>query len=756
MICHPYSLVLVVSAIFLSPLFAYSQEKELSPAEEVAASDAKIKPEDRTHWSYLPIRNPQLPEVERGDWGRNPIDRFVLARLEAKDWQPSQPAKPLALLRRVYLDVIGIPPTLEEQELFLADTSSDALDRIVDRLLARPGYGERWGRHWLDVVRYAETNGYERDATKPMVWRYRDYVIRSLNKDKPYDRFVLEQLAGDELEDATTETVLATGFNRLGPWDDEPADPKQDRFDQLDDLVRTTSRAFLGLTLGCARCHDHKFDALTAVDYYRMVAVFNPLQRSRGGRREESQPAAPHAVLAEINRIKREIGNRQTQIDQLRSDLRAKYLETNPDLLPEKVISAFQTEENKRSETQKRLVSQFGTAMEEEIAASMSKQIQATLKRLDQEIAELQPQVPTPVTGYFMHERSPQPPHTHLLRRGNATSPGPLLKPGVPTVLVSAQPEFLMPSQYTSRRRLSLARWLVSPKNPLTARVIVNRVWFYHFGQGIVQTPSDFGVLGTEPTHPELLDWLAHWFVHEADWSLKKLHRLILTSSTYRMSKQSHPEYRKFDPENELFWRFPFRRLEVEAIRDSMLAVSGQLNRKMYGPSMYPSVPPDVLKGHSDPTKIWKPLDEQEASRRTIYAFIKRSMVVPMLEVLDLCDSVRSSAGRQVTTVPTQALTLLNSEFSNRQARHFADRILREAGSKPTRQIELAYRLALCRAPTGEESQRMQRFITQEREILYVEAIARDKSTSTEKLRRQALERLCRVIFNLSEFVYPN
>jgi hypothetical protein len=345
--------------------------------------------------------------------------------------------------------------------------------------------------------------------------------------------------------------------------------------------------------------------------------------------------------------------------------------------------------------------------------------------------------------GYFLEEPSPRPPVTHLLVRGRAAKPGPQVEPGVPAVLVAKQPDFLPPDQRTSRRRLTLAQWIAHADNPLTARVIVNRVWQFHFGEGLVRTPSDFGVMGEKPTHPELLDWLAHWFV-ENGWSIKKLHRLILTSNTYRMSKRTVPDYQAADPENRLWWRFPYRRLEVEAIRDSMLAASGQLNRKMYGPSMHPHVPKEALEGSSDPDKIWTPSPEAEAARRTVYAHIKRSMIVPMLEVLDLCDTARSTAKRNVTSIAPQALTLLNGESTNRQARHFAARLVREAGVDPRRQIDLAFRLALCRPPRPGEQQALLTFLLREAEI------------RQEKGTEEALVQMCRVIFNLNEFVYPD
>ncbi len=347
------------------------------------------------------------------------------------------------------------------------------------------------------------------------------------------------------------------------------------------------------------------------------------------------------------------------------------------------------------------------------------------------------------------------PPETHVLLRGKATRPGIIAPPGVPVVLASQQPEFLPASERTSRRRLSLARWLTDPKHPLTARVFVNRVWQFHFGEGLVRTPSDFGVMGDLPTHPELLDWLADEFTRHG-WSLKWLHRLILTSNTYRMSKQWNGEYGRVDPENRLWWRFPYRRLEVEAIRDSMLHVSGRLNTKVFGPAMYPFIPQEALAGNSDPDKIWPAYDEAEASRRTVYAFIKRSLVVPMIEVLDLCDTTKSSARRAVTSVAPQALTLFNGRFVNEQAAHLAARLEREVGDNLDRQIERAYLLAFCRAPTATERRTMHEFVGAEAARLVTEAAAASSPLAPETARHRALEQLCRVIFNLNEFVYPD
>ncbi|HBJ86232.1 MAG TPA: hypothetical protein DDZ88_20685 [Verrucomicrobiales bacterium] len=606
-------------------------------------SDEVIPKKPSEHWSFQPVMRPKVPKSA----SKHPIDAFIFGKHE-----PVPQASPPALLRRIHLDLTGLPPTIAEQDAFTHQShpSHKSYESVINSLLTRPAYGERWARHWLDVVRYADSNGYERDAEKPFVWRYRDYVIESLNHDKPFDRIVVEQLAGDELPDRSLETHIATGFLRLGHWDDEPADPAADRYDQLDDIVSTTGQAFLGLTIGCARCHDHKFEPLATRDYYSLVAIFNPLERPRKGRTELTVP-----------------------VD--------------------------------------------GTEV------------------------------------YTWREPSAKAPETHVLVRGSPTRFGDLVEPGVPVILAKQQFAFPKPTDKTTQRRLGLAQWIASTNNPLTARVIVNRVWQQHFGQGLVTTANDFGLMGAAPTHPELLDWLAHWFMHDAQWSLKKLHRLILTSRAWQSSSVeqrassegqraksggSNPAASSSRSDSDSLPSalspplYRYRRLEVEAIRDSMLAVSGQLNPKRFGPAMKPGIPAAALEANTDKEKVWQASDEREASRRSIYAFIKRGLVVPMLETLDLADTVSSCPQRQVTTVAPQALSLFNGDFVNQQAKHFAARLKREAGDDPAKQITLAWRLALCRELTADELTKMQAF-----------------------LREESLEQACRVILNLNEFVYP-
>lgn len=648
-------LVLVLAGGFFSG--AGSVRADDAFAELAAKYDSRIPDEERNHWAFQPPKPAELPAVQDRSWIVNPIDRFILARLETEKLTPAPPAEPRALVRRVYLDLIGLPPTIEEQDAFLRDTRPDAYDRLVRTLLSRPEYGERWARRWLDVARFAETNGYERDAIKPNAWRYRDYVIRSLNRDTPYNRFLTEQLAGDELDNADAETRIATGFLRLGPWDDEPADPAQDEYDQLDDIVSATSDTFLGLTLGCARCHDHKFEPITQLDYYRMAAIFRPLQRPKIGRFELDVPLGGSAVDSEPQR-------------QLR--------------------------------------------------------------------------------GYVMTESIVYVPVTPLLHRGQAAAGGPSVAPGTPAVLSPTQPDFPPLETATTRRRLTLARWLTSPDHPLTARVIVNRVWQGHFGEGLVRTPNDFGVGGEEPTHPELLDWLACWFVDHG-WSLKRLHELILTSATYRMSARIDTTVKQSDPENRLISHRSSHRLEAEVIRDSVLASTGRLNRQFYGPSVYPEIPGQALESHSDPNQVWKPFDPDVADRRTIYAMMKRSLMVPMLEVLDVCDATRSSGKRNVTSVAPQALTLFNGDFINRQSRAMARRLILQADSFPA-QMDLAYRLTLARSPNRAELQQWTEFLERESDDIRRSRPDADEASRSEEVLAHA----CRVLFNLNEFVYPD
>ncbi|HLW66844.1 MAG TPA: DUF1549 and DUF1553 domain-containing protein [Gemmataceae bacterium] len=599
----------------------------------------------RDFWSFQPIKKPTVPAVQNSAWAQTPVDYFILAKLQAKGLSPSPAAEPRILLRRLYFDLIGLPPTPEEMERFLREYPAKpqaAIEKVIDQLLASPHYGERWGRHWLDVVRFGQTNGYERDGEKPNAWRYRDYVIDSFNRDKPFDQFVKEQIAGDELTPVTDDGIIATGFFRLGVWDDEPDDKQQAEFDDLDDMLATTGEAFLGLTIGCARCHEHKFDPIRHEDYYSLLAFYRNIRQG-------------------------------------------KLIQT------------------------------------------------------------IDPTIQTPLKGggtaLAIQEDIAKPKSTNVLNRGQASMPGAEVRPGFLPVLCrsneTAVPKSIKPiGDKSLGRRKVLAEWIAGKHNPLTARVIVNRLWQHHFGKGLVVTPNDFGRNGSAPSHPELLDWLALELI-EQGWSLKYVHKLILLSSVYQQSSSnSSPQASEAslrDADNSLLWRQNLRRLEAEAIRDSVLAVNGRLNSKMFGRGIFPTLPQEVLNTQSRPGNGWENSTAPvEQSRRSVYIFVKRTLGVPLLETFDFANPDKSIAARANTTIAPQALILLNSQFMDDQANAFAERLKRECGEDPAKQIERAFRLALGRTPTTKESEIAKAYLQ----------------------RSQSLPALCKMILNLNEFVY--
>lgn len=586
------------------------------PAGEAvhAKKEFEITEADRKHWAFQPVTRPK----------EKSIDAILAGELKQKKLAMSKRATPRELVRRIYFDLIGLPPSPEAVAQFEKNPSSEAYERIVDDLLARPQYGERWARHWLDIVRFAQSDGYERDAEKPLAWRYRDYVIDAFNNDKPYDRFIKEQIAGDELPDASAETVTATGFQRLGVFDDEPDDKLMAEYDALDDVLSTTGSAFLGLTLGCARCHDHKFDPIPQAEYYSMLAFFRnvqPYHRELKG--FDSAGFAPLAAPIEAKRWR------------------------------------------------------------EKNATNAAPPFEWTLA---------------------VRENGTNAPETRVLARGNPASPGAQVAPAFLKIIAKSPPQIAAPAHgMSSGRRLALAEWIASGDNPLTARVMVNRVWQHHFGRGLVKTTSDFGKAGSAPSHPALLDFLAAEFI-DSGWSLKKLHKLILLSRAYQQSSRAeNARATNIDPGNELFWRQNLRRLEAESIRDSILAVAGTLNPKMGGRGFFPHLSGEVLAGQSRPGLDWIVSTEAEKSRRSIYAFVRRTMPIPLLETLDYSNTTSPLAERTTTTVAPQSLILLNDDFLHEQAKALATRLRTEAGDQAEKQVRRAYELALNRAPTSEE-----------------------------------------------------
>lgn len=693
----------------------------------------------RQFWSFLPVKRPALPKVKNAAWVKTPIDAFVLAKLEKNGLSPAPAAPETALLRRITYDLTGLPPTETEVRAFLADQSPNAYEKVVDRLLASPHYGERWARHWLDLVRYAETNSFERDGAKPFVWRYRDYVIRAFNEDKPYDRFLKEQLAGDEIAPGDPSALIATGYYRLGQWDDEPADPEQARYDELDDIVATTGQVMLGVSINCARCHDHKIDPVPQKDYYRLLSFFQGLNlygvRSRESVEKNSlrsiAPEAEQKRFAEAEAVyKKQVAENAARIDAIEKVAKTDFAPVEHE--------EFKDEVKRPGLVKKRVPARISAAQ---------------FAEYEQAIGERERLRKNPPPGLekalCVTEAGPKPPPTFVLMRGNPHVPGEPVEPGFPSVLSPPVPALTTPAgdAASSGRRAALAAWITSPGNPLTARVMVNRIWQYHFGRGIVRSSSNFGYLGTAPTHPELLDWLASEFVKPARggaenaWRLKPLHRMIVMSSAYRMSSRADVKALKKDPENDLLWRFDMRRLEAEEIRDSILAVNGTLNRAQFGPSVYPAIPREVLAGQSVPGAGWGKSTPEEQARRSIYIHIKRSLTVPLLASFDSADTDTSCPVRFATTQPTQALSMLNSAFIGEQARLLADDLRTKAGDAgPAAQVRLALSRVLQRPPTMPEVQRGLNFMAGLR-----------KGGVSEK---EALRCFCVVALNLNEFVY--
>jgi hypothetical protein len=688
-----------------------------------------VDAEARNFWAFRPVIRPSIPEIRNPQSAiRNPIDAFVTAKRRAAGLEAAPPADKVTLLRRVYYVVTGLPPSPAEVDAFVADNSPDAYEKVVDRLLDSRHYGEHWGRHWLDIVRFAESNSFERDGGKPYAWKYRDYVIKSFNSDKPYDRFIKEQLAGDELDSVNPETLIATGYYRLGLWDDEPADPELAYMDGLDDIVSTTGQAFLGLTVGCARCHDHKIDPFPQTDYYRLVAFVRGI-RHYGVRSPESVAEASIAPIGVRPDMAEAAAAHQKKIAEVEGRLGLIEHSVFSKLPPGGERDDFEHEMNKLPIMRKHI----GDAITQE-------QLDLYLSLRRERFGLLRNAPKAMEQALVVKEAGPKPRDTFVLIRGNAHSPGAKVEPGFPSVLTTATPRAATPREKSAGRRAVLADWIADPANPLTARVMVNRVWQYDFGRGIVRSASNFGYQGSPPTHPELLDWLASEFVARG-WSLKQLQRLILTSNTFRMSGQFNPSAAAKDPENDLLWRFDPRRLTAEEIRDSILAVSGNLNlKKADGPSVYPVIPKEVLAGQSRPGDGWGRSNAEDAAARSVFVFVKRSLAVPMLAVFDAPDPDAPCPVRFTTTQPTQALGMLNSEFVNRQAKVFADAVAKDAGGDAATQVRSVFRRVTQRKPTDAEV---------ERGVKFMAALQSEEKLSAD----EALRRFCVLALNLNEFV---
>ena len=860
-----------------------------NPKHEIAGEAEQVQPNtqvnDRTraYWAYQSIKRPAVPKVTDKVWSANAIDAFVNERLTRAKLSPNGPADKRQLIRRAYYDLIGLPPTPKEVQAFVKDQSPNAFEKVIDNLLARPQYGEKWGRHWLDLVRFAETNGYERDSRKDLIWKYRDYIIRAFNEDKPYDRFIKEQLAGDELPDKDGDSITATGFYRLGIWDDEPADRPLARYDYLDDILRTASETFLGMTVGCARCHDHKIDPIPQKDYYTFLSFFSDISpHGKGGTNHVpiTDPKSKAQMEQQRAEQQKAISRIREQLLPYEEALIDGFAKTNPTILDraddkdqKKLTNPFALPDASRGKGQiweyttkkpgdnwfeiayddrewskdwsgfgvkgtpgsivrtewktsdiwlrkdfrlveipgkltlrihhdedaevylngkqiRKFTGHVGRYVDVDITEASLDVLQtgrntiaihckqtsggqyidagllvdynitpvpvlarlhgkeilgdqklAEYNKLNQQLVTLEQQKIEVKEEFAMAvaERGRQ--KTWVLARGNPQLQGEEVNPAFPQIL--GAPEANIPEGYgngnqTTGKRRVLAEWIASPKNPMTAKVMANRLWQHHFGRGIVRSSNNFGFIGDEPTHPELLNWLAAELI-EGGWRLKRMHKLIMMSRTYQMSSAGQTAGLKADPNNDLLWRFDMRRLAAEEIRDSILNLTGQLNLKMGGPSIYTEIPAEVARTASRPGAAWGRSSKEDAARRSVYIFVKRSLHEPFLASFDWADTDNTCDVRFVTTVPTQTLTMLNSKFLNDSAEVLATRLQGDS-QKISEQVSRAIELATSRPATDADISDGVKLINT------FQQGGMDAN--------QALQRFCLLVLNLNEFVY--
>ena len=741
-------------------------------------------------WSLRPVSPPPAPD--RGDLRtRNGIDRFVLYSLREATLTFAPEADRRTLIRRLYFDLTGLPPTPADVAAFLEDQAPDAYERLVDRLLASERYGEHWARQWLDVVRYSDSNGFDWDEFRPHAWRFRDYVIRSLNADKPFDQFIREQLAGDELVEgaprnvAEQDALIATGYLRLGPHDNSaPAFNEQDRSraELLADLTETTAGAFLGLTMSCCRCHDHKYDPLSQADHFRLRAFFEPVKFADDRPLDLALEQA--AAKAHNDAVEQKIQPVREARDTILQPVLACLREERIARLTEEERGWLALPKEERSGDRKaraEAVEKKVQPSEKEALAFAPEAARARAEELAKQIDLLKKERRAAQTGLLMTDADDPTTPTRIHFQGDYKQPREAVEPGFISAL-DPNPATIQKGRNakTTGRRLTLAEWIASPKNPLTARVVVNRVWQGHFGRGLVTTPNDFGLAGARPSHPELLDWLAAEFIRDG-WSLKKLHRLIVTSATWRQRSDAglapdagvapdaglapeagladrnvsradinltligapptvgpSPDAARIDSDNRLLWRQNPRRLSAEQLRDALLAVSGRLIESKGGPPIWPELPAEIaqanpafLDDNAEKTKGWYPSPAAQRPVRSIFLVQKRTVRVPFLETFDLPENSTSCAGRSESTVAPQALALLNSPLSIEVAEAFAARIEQEAGNDPAAQVRTAFVLALQRPPDRDELERSVAF-----------------------LKSRSLPELGRAVLNLNEFVY--
>jgi mono/diheme cytochrome c family protein len=763
---------------------AGATEVELAPDVATTKPDPLVTDKDREFWAFQAPREASIPAASHVRRPSNPIDAFILQKLDSKGLAPSPEADKLTLLRRASFDLTGLPPGPEEVKAFLSDAAPDAYERLIDRLLASPRYGERWGRFWLDVAGYADSEGKrEQDLPRPHAWRYRDYVIRSFNADKPYDRFLLEQLAGDELADYGNapeitpdiyDNLVATGFLRMAPdatWANITG-YMPDRLEVIADEIDVLGSAVMGLTLKCARCHSHKFDPIPQRDYYRLLAVFKGAYDEydwlkpdvRPGLGPVSQDALggrnlPYVTTGERRaweardaKIKGDIDALRGPLDRKTDALATKLVDERlarlPEVLRDDLRTMLATAPEKRDAVQRYLAEKFekDLRLDRDALKATDAAFKKECEETDRKIKALEAQRPPEPRVHALWDRG-QPSPTYVYRRGDPFSPGGLVGPGVPSVLTDGKTPLEVkrpwPGAESTGRRLAFARWLIRPDHPLTARVAVNRLWKHHFGSGLVKTLGNFGKTGTPPSHPELLDWLAREFVRRG-WSLKAMHRLMMTSATYRQASAMTPELGNLDPENGLYSRMRLARLDAESLYDTLLLVAGRLDETRFGPADKVQTRPDGLV---------TPVGTDRGWRRLIYVQQLRKQIPTHLENFDFPPMNPNCVERRDSTVAPQALHLMNNGMIDRLAEHFAERVRREAGADAGDQIERAYLIALSRLPGDDEKAISARALGRLREE-WAKTLAAAGKPNGDAARRGALTTYCHAIMNSAAFLY--
>jgi len=691
-------------------------------------SDPAILPKERAHWSFqtpkiIPPKIQDAPAAKQ--WSRNAIDEYIFATLEQKKLKPSPEADKLTLIRRLTFDLHGLPPTPAEIDTFLKDDAPNAYEKLVDRLLASPHYGERWAQHWLDVVRFAESNGYEMDAERPHAWRYRDYVIRSLNADKPYDRFLKEQIAGDLLAAGkpvaeSADLHIATGLHRCGPVHvvSGNVDRDENRQEVLTEMVTGLSSGILGLTVACARCHDHKFDPISAGDFYRLQAFFAGSQYRNLDLAEEKERQARDEQLTVVNRKTAPI---KKLIAELEAPVRTRVLAAKKAALPEPLKTAVLTPADKRTPEQIKHAKDAAVLLKivwDDVLDALSPEELTKRTALKTELRKLEEDLPQPLPMIWSIGDDKTIPVTHVLKRGDVKKKWSEVQPAYLRIVAG--------KTAAPKTRLDLANWIVQPEHPLTARVMVNRIWQHHFGTGLVATSSDFGFNGGRPSHPELLDWLARKFIEEK-WSIKSMHRLIVQSNAYRRSSSITREGLQVDASSRLLWHYPARRLEAEAIRDAILATSSKLDLKAGGPGF------DLFEPNTNYVKVYKAKTQFGPAefRRMIYQQKPRMQLDNTFGVFDCPDGGQIAPKRNLSTTPLQAFNLLNSPFIVQQAGFFAERIQQAEAKDTAAQVRRAFQFAFQRDPTAPEA-----------------------DGALKLLKSHGLAALCRALFNTNEFLY--